>query len=58
MKTKEQIQEAFQKAQQKWLNMCEMLGREYIDFQSRVVELNDEMKIIMEEEKRKEEKKK
>lgn len=47
---KQNIQEKFQKTQQKWIQMCELGGKEYIDFQTRVQELNEELTTLTKEE--------
>lgn len=56
MKTKEQIQAEFQRAQQKWISICELAGKEYIDLQQKVQELNEEMRQLESQEKVKKEK--
>lgn len=48
---KQKVQAKFNKAQQKYLNLCDMLGKEYIDFQSTVLECQEEIKKIDIEEK-------
>ncbi len=54
---RQKIQEKFNKAQAKWFQMAEMLGREYISFTERAVELNQELLELnkKEEESKKEE---
>lgn len=47
---KEEINKKFQKAQGKYYDICNMLGREFIDFQARVVELNEDLQKINNEE--------
>lgn len=47
---KQKINEKFQKGQQKWIQMCELAGKEYIDFVNRVQELQEELKKIEAEE--------
>jgi hypothetical protein len=54
---KQKVQQEFQKAQQKYLSMCEMLGKEYVSFQERVIELNEKLRDIEEKEKAEESKK-
>lgn len=49
---RQQLTEKFQKAQQKYFQMCEMAGREYVALQERIIELNQELAKINEEEQK------
>jgi len=48
--TKQQIQQEAQKAQQKYIDLAFILGREYVDYQNRIVELQEKLKAIEAEE--------
>ena len=47
---KQEIQKKFQSAQQKWIQTCEFAGKEYISFQERIAELNENLQRIAKEE--------
>jgi hypothetical protein len=48
---KQKIQEKFQKAQQKWIQFCELSGKEYIDFLQTAQDLQEQLKLLEAEEK-------
>ena len=48
---RQEIQNKFNKAQQKWIGMCEMAGKEYLSLQERIVELNKELEVLAQQEK-------
>ena len=47
---KQAIQQKDQKAQQKYADLSFMLGREFVDYQNRIAELQEELKEIEAEE--------
>ena len=47
---KQKIQQKFQRAKQKWIQMCELSGKEYLDFQQTAQELQEQMKLLEQEE--------
>ena len=48
---RQEIQNKFNKAQQKWIGMCEMAGKEYLSLQERIAELNKELGVLAQQEK-------
>jgi hypothetical protein len=48
---KQKIQDKYTKAQQKWLSLGELYCKEYIEFMTRVQELNAELQELQAKEK-------
>lgn len=52
---RQKIQEKFNNARQKWINLCELCGKEYADFVQTAQELQVEVKQLDAEEKKSQE---
>ena len=50
-KKKQEIQEKYNKARDKWIQIADLSGKEYISLQERILELNAELKALNEEAK-------
>jgi len=48
---KQKIQEKYNKAQQKWMSLGELYCKEYVEFMTRVQELNAELQELQAKEK-------